>query len=49
MNNNEIKRAQFLLKGLGFVPGREDGYYNESTKSRHGVSGSKQAEANRDH
>lgn len=32
MNNNEIKRAQFLLKGLGFVPGREDGYYNESTK-----------------
>ncbi|MEN7357960.1 S41 family peptidase [Bacillus licheniformis] len=32
MNNNEIKQAQFLLKGLGFVPGREDGYYNESTK-----------------
>ncbi|MCY8340104.1 S41 family peptidase [Bacillus haynesii] len=32
MNNNEIKRAQFLLKGLGFVPGREDGYYSESTK-----------------
>ncbi|MCY9215503.1 S41 family peptidase [Bacillus haynesii] len=32
MNNNEIKRAQHLLKGLGFVPGREDGYYSEGTK-----------------
>lgn len=32
MNNNEIKRAQHLLKGLGFVPGREDGYYSKGTK-----------------
>lgn len=32
MNNSEIKRAQLLLKGLGFAPGREDGYYSESTK-----------------
>ncbi|MCY8403021.1 carboxy-terminal processing protease CtpB [Bacillus sonorensis] len=32
MNTREIKRAQLLLKGLGFDCGRYDGYFNEGTK-----------------
>lgn len=32
MNNEKIKNAQVMLKGLGFDPGREDGYFNEETE-----------------
>lgn len=32
MNNNEVRRAQILLKGLGFDSKRIDGYFNKSTK-----------------
>ncbi len=31
MNNEKIRNAQLMLKGLGFEPGREDGYYSEQT------------------
>ncbi|WP_077619626.1 S41 family peptidase [Bacillus sinesaloumensis] len=31
MNNEKIKNAQLMLKGIGFDPGREDGYYSEET------------------
>jgi carboxyl-terminal processing protease len=31
MNNEQIKNAQQILKGLGFVPGRTDGYYSKET------------------
>ncbi|WP_228027571.1 S41 family peptidase [Bacillus fonticola] len=31
MNNEQVARAQFLLKSLGFAPGREDGYFDEGT------------------
>lgn len=32
MNDEQIKYAQAILKGLGFEPGREDGYYDEQTE-----------------
>jgi carboxyl-terminal processing protease len=31
MNSEQIKNAQQMLKGLGFDPGREDGYFSEET------------------
>ncbi len=33
MNNEQIKNAQIMLKGLGFEPGREDGYFNRVTET----------------
>ncbi|MFC3886558.1 S41 family peptidase [Bacillus songklensis] len=33
MNNNQIKNAQEMLKGLGFEPGRTDGYFNKQTET----------------
>ncbi|MRX72215.1 PDZ domain-containing protein [Bacillus lacus] len=32
-NNDDVKVAQILLTGLGFEPGREDGYYSKSTET----------------
>lgn len=32
MNNEQVKNAQFILKSLGYQPGREDGYFNETTE-----------------
>lgn len=32
MNNEQVKNAQEMLEGLGFSPGRSDGYFNESTE-----------------
>ena len=32
MMSEQIKNAQMMLKGLGFEPGRDDGYFNEQTK-----------------
>lgn len=31
-NNENIKQAQIMLKGLGYDPGREDGYFSEETE-----------------
>ena len=31
MNNEQVKNAQEILTGLGFVPGRMDGYFNADT------------------
>lgn len=31
MNNEQVKTAQQILHGLGFSPGREDGYYSDET------------------
>lgn len=31
MNNEKIKNAQIMLNGLGFDPGREDGYFSGET------------------
>lgn len=31
MNSEQVKNAQKMLKGLGFNPGREDGYFSEET------------------
>ncbi len=33
MNNEQVKTAQIALKGLGFEPGREDGYFSEETET----------------
>ncbi len=33
MNNEQVKNAQVILKGLGYEPGRTDGYFSESTKT----------------
>ncbi|WP_017726280.1 S41 family peptidase [Halalkalibacterium ligniniphilum] len=33
MLNEQIKNAQLMLKGLGFEPGRTDGYFSEQTKN----------------
>jgi carboxyl-terminal processing protease len=33
MNNEKIKSAQQMLKGLGFNPGREDGYFSKETEA----------------
>lgn len=32
MNNDQIANAQIMLDGLGYAPGRTDGYFNEDTK-----------------
>ena len=32
MNNEQVKNAQEILDGLGFEPGRKDGYFSEETK-----------------
>ncbi len=32
MMNEQIKNAQIMLKGLGFEPGRTDGYFDEQTE-----------------
>ncbi len=32
MNNEQVKNAQIILKGLGYEPGRTDGYFSESTE-----------------
>ncbi|MCY8908287.1 S41 family peptidase [Bacillus atrophaeus] len=32
MNNEDVKHAQVLLKGLSFDPGRDDGYFSEGMK-----------------
>lgn len=31
MNNEQVKNAQEILDGLGFAPGRTDGYFSEET------------------
>jgi carboxyl-terminal processing protease len=33
MNNEQVKSAQQMLKGLGFDPGREDGYFSKETEA----------------
>lgn len=33
MNNEQVQNAQQMLEGLGFAPGREDGYFDESTEN----------------
>ncbi|MBA4537540.1 peptidoglycan-binding protein [Bacillus aquiflavi] len=33
MNNEQVKNAQEILKGLGFEPGRVDGYFSEQTET----------------
>jgi carboxyl-terminal processing protease len=32
MNNEQVKNAQVILKGLGYEPGRMDGYFNSRTE-----------------
>ncbi|MBO0959069.1 S41 family peptidase [Neobacillus sp. MM2021_6] len=32
MNNEQIKNAQEILAGLGYAPGRTDGYFSDQTK-----------------
>ncbi|MHC0037844.1 S41 family peptidase [Pseudoneobacillus sp. C159] len=32
MNNDQVKNAQMILKGLGYEPGRLDGYFNSRTE-----------------
>lgn len=33
MNNEQVKNAQEILAGIGFEPGRTDGYFNEATET----------------
>lgn len=33
MNSEQVKTAQKMLKGLGFDPGRADGYFDEKTET----------------
>ncbi|MGM0779469.1 MAG: S41 family peptidase [Bacillota bacterium] len=33
MNNEMVKNAQGILAGLGYAPGRTDGYFNDSTEA----------------
>jgi carboxyl-terminal processing protease len=33
MNNEQVKNAQQMLNGLGFAPGREDGYFSGGTEA----------------
>jgi carboxyl-terminal processing protease len=33
MNNEQVKNAQVMLKGLGIEPGRVDGYFSQQTKT----------------
>lgn len=32
-NNDQVKSAQEILQGLGFEPGRTDGYFDEQTEN----------------
>ncbi|NSL51824.1 S41 family peptidase [Calidifontibacillus erzurumensis] len=32
MNNEKVKSAQLMLKGIGFEPGRADGYFDKQTE-----------------
>jgi len=32
MNNEQVKHAQEILEGIGYAPGRMDGYFSETTK-----------------
>jgi carboxyl-terminal processing protease len=32
MNNEQVKNAQEILEGIGYVPGRTDGYFSEKTE-----------------
>ncbi|SFB21733.1 MULTISPECIES: S41 family peptidase [unclassified Bacillus (in: firmicutes)] len=32
MNNEQVKNAQDILKGLGYSPGRNDGYFSDDTE-----------------
>lgn len=32
MNNEQVKSAQLMLDGLGFAPGRKDGYFSKRTE-----------------
>ncbi|YAR62752.1 peptidoglycan-binding domain-containing protein [Bacillus cytotoxicus] len=32
-NDVQVKHAQQMLKSLGYVPGREDGYFSKETES----------------
>jgi len=32
MNNEQVKNAQEILVGLGFEPGRTDGYFSDRTE-----------------
>lgn len=31
MNDDDVKNAQLMLKGIGYSPGRQDGYYSNDT------------------
>ncbi|HBS43876.1 MAG TPA: peptidase S41, partial [Paenibacillus sp.] len=33
MNNGDVKSAQTMLDGLGYKPGRKDGYFDTGTKN----------------
>ena len=33
MNNADVKSAQVMLDGLGYKPGRKDGYFDTGTKN----------------
>lgn len=33
MNSGDVKNAQTILKGLGYDPGRDDGYYDKKTEA----------------
>jgi carboxyl-terminal processing protease len=33
MNSDDVKSLQLMLKGLGFNPGREDGYFDKQTET----------------
>lgn len=33
MNSSDVKNAQIILQGLGYKPGREDGYFDKVTES----------------
>lgn len=32
MNNEQVRNAQEILEGIGYVPGRTDGYFNDQTE-----------------
>ncbi|MFV9510565.1 S41 family peptidase [Tepidibacillus sp. LV47] len=32
MNNNDVKNLQLILEGIGYRPGRKDGYFDEGTE-----------------
>lgn len=32
-NNDQVKNAQQMLEGLGFTPGRQDGYFDDATET----------------